>query len=398
MDQMPAKYRSLLSVFLFVFTTGFAATAITVRAVDTEPTPPVDSARVAQVDSTKQSDSLQTVISAPDSLQVDSLKSDSTLIKLPLCSEGVRATIPPNFKKFGKVSFDRKIVTLTDPVISLVRCCIDVDGTVLGAEIAQSCSIPLLDDIAVSTASKHTVEPAKVIDEIVQTAAFFKVTFKLGKESKKFYGRYEIGELEFAFMGLDTTLPKLGSDASIDSMIPESLLIAAKNAEPGSKAMTSLDSARMVAKGILEPDDTRAGGRTPKDSTGKPVASNADGKKDSKEKPGKTKPQKKEEELIPEVDAVIAVDQLAVISRAEKPSYPKEEAKNRVEGTVWIASLIDSKGRARDHKIWKSSGNAKFDQAALQAAVTFKYQAAQRDGKPIMTWLKHRIEFRLSDL
>jgi TonB family protein len=387
----------LLLLFLCVITTGLAATAITVHAVETEPTPPADSVRVSSNDSAKYLDSAGIANLASDSSRVDSLKSDSAAIKLPLCSEGVRATIAPTFKKFGRVSYDRKIVTLTEPVTSLVRCCIDVDGTVLGSEIAQSCTIPLLDEIAVRSASRHTVLPGKVIDEIVQTAAFFKVTFKLGKESRKLYGRYEIGELEYAFIGLDTTLPKLGSDASVDSMIPESLLIAAQNAAPGSKAMTSLDSARMVAMGRVETDDTRVGSRSPKDSTGKPVASNSGGKKNTKEKSGKAKPPKKEEELIPDVDAVIAVDQLALITRAEKASYPREEAKNRVEGTVWIASLIDSKGRAREHKIWKSSGNAKFDQAAMQAAVTFKYQAAQRDGKPIMTWLKHRIEFRLSD-
>lgn len=398
MMQMSHKSRNTPLVSVFVFAIATLCAISQVHAVDTEPVPPADTSGTVHVDSMMQRDSLQIMTSPGDTLKADSLLVDSLAVKKPLCSDGVRASIAPTFKKFGKVSFDRRIVTLTDPLISLVRCCVDADGTVLGAEISQSCSIPLLDEIAVGSSFKHTIEPGKVIDEFVQTAAFFKVTFKLGKESKKFYGRYEIGELEYAFIGLDTTLPKLGSNAAVDSMIPESLLIAAKNAAPGSKAMTSLDSARIAAKGKLDPDDSRTGSRIPKDSTGKPIASASGGKKSSKDNSAKPKDAKKEEELIPEVDAVIQVDQLAVITRSEKASYPKEEAKNRVEGTVWIASLVDTKGRARDHKIWKSSGNAKFDQAAMQAAVTFKFQAAQREGKPIMTWLKHRIDFRLSEM
>lgn len=382
--------------------------------IDPEPKPPLDSLQPSQTVIPFLPKAQPEGATGADSLKSDSLKSDSLAAKeapVPYCSDGVRATTPPFIRKFGKVPFDRKVVTITDPVNTLARCCVNPYGEIIGAEVVRTSTIPLLDEIALNCATRFSVDPAVNIDEYVTSSVLYRVTFKPGKESKVLYGRYDIGELEFALVGPDTSMPipkVVESDTLLANAGPADLNEALRENREGQKSdslRTPLLSSKRGGDSLgLKPSPTLAQESGKKEEKGGKGTKGEKGEKSEKALAPPAKPKrpdrspKKEEEPIPDLEAVIAVDQLARVTKSERVAYPKEAITNGLEGTVWIATLVDTRGKAREHRVWKTSGNAKFDQAALQAVPTFRFEAAMREGKPVMTWLKHKIEFRLTSL
>lgn len=103
-----------------------------------------------------------------------------------------------------------------------------------------------------------------------------------------------------------------------------------------------------------------------------------------------------EEEFFPKAGEFVAVDELPVLITRQDPVYPEIAILTRVEGVVTIELLIDRDGNVRDARILRPSGsNVGFEQAALDAALKYKYRPAIQNGRPVAVRISHRIELRL---
>ena len=65
------------------------------------------------------------------------------------------------------------------------------------------------------------------------------------------------------------------------------------------------------------------------------------------------------------------------------PRYPMESRRKREQGTVLLRLLIGTDGRVAQVSIAESSGFERLDQAALQAARSWRWQPMIRDGQPV---------------
>jgi len=65
------------------------------------------------------------------------------------------------------------------------------------------------------------------------------------------------------------------------------------------------------------------------------------------------------------------------------PRYPMESRRKKEQGTVLLRLLIGTDGRVEDAAIAQSSGFERLDQAALQAARSWRWQPMTRDGQPV---------------
>jgi protein TonB len=65
------------------------------------------------------------------------------------------------------------------------------------------------------------------------------------------------------------------------------------------------------------------------------------------------------------------------------PRYPVESRRKKEQGTVQLRLLIGVDGRVVQVSIAQSSGFERLDQAALQAAKSWRWQPMLRDGQPV---------------
>ena len=76
--------------------------------------------------------------------------------------------------------------------------------------------------------------------------------------------------------------------------------------------------------------------------------------------------------------------------------YPEIARKAGIEGRVYVNVLIDEKGRIVKTKILKSLGDNGCDEAAVAAIKAVKWSPAQKDGKPVKTWVGIPVVFKLN--
>lgn len=77
------------------------------------------------------------------------------------------------------------------------------------------------------------------------------------------------------------------------------------------------------------------------------------------------------------------------------PAYPALSRRLGEQGRVVIRVLIDKDGKPQQGDIGQSSGYARLDQAALRAAMDWRYVPGRRDGKPQDMWFNVPIHFAL---
>lgn len=89
----------------------------------------------------------------------------------------------------------------------------------------------------------------------------------------------------------------------------------------------------------------------------------------------------------------------AVLSTQPAIPYPPELYANRIEGEVMLYLVVDSTGAAlRDStRVVRSSGQAAFDAAALEAAPGLHFTAARRGTVPVTAPIRVPIRFTLPD-
>ncbi|HRI70354.1 MAG TPA: energy transducer TonB, partial [Polyangium sp.] len=90
-------------------------------------------------------------------------------------------------------------------------------------------------------------------------------------------------------------------------------------------------------------------------------------------------------------DSVITPPKL--VERAEA-TYPPAALAIRVEGAVGLRLTISKLGEVTKVEVIDSAGNG-FDEAAMEAAVKFKFEPARKGTNPIASRILYRYEFKL---
>ncbi|MET0893306.1 MAG: energy transducer TonB [Pseudoxanthomonas sp.] len=75
------------------------------------------------------------------------------------------------------------------------------------------------------------------------------------------------------------------------------------------------------------------------------------------------------------------------------PRYPSEEARAGISGTTVLIIDVDAAGAVRAASVEKSSGNQNLDQAAIDAARTWRFNPGRRQGRPVAGRVRVPVEF-----
>jgi protein TonB len=98
----------------------------------------------------------------------------------------------------------------------------------------------------------------------------------------------------------------------------------------------------------------------------------------------------------PGIDAFVPVEKLPMPIRQIKPVFPEIARRSGVEGTVWVKILVDKEGNARKAVVVRSEVGI-FDDAAVEAALQWKFTPAIMNNGPVSVWVAIPFRFRLTD-
>ena len=82
--------------------------------------------------------------------------------------------------------------------------------------------------------------------------------------------------------------------------------------------------------------------------------------------------------------------------RPQPPAYPRRARRLAQEGEALIRVKLDPRGNAAEVLVWKSSGFALLDNAAITAVRHWKFVPAERSGKPVIAWVEIPVRFALN--
>lgn len=77
------------------------------------------------------------------------------------------------------------------------------------------------------------------------------------------------------------------------------------------------------------------------------------------------------------------------------PRYPMELLKAKIEGSVVLLFVLDENGRVQDTRV-ESSSRPEFEKPALAAVRKWRFKPGTRDGKPVRSYVRQQIAFRLT--
>lgn len=84
----------------------------------------------------------------------------------------------------------------------------------------------------------------------------------------------------------------------------------------------------------------------------------------------------------------------AKVVQAASPSYPLQAARNQTSGYAVVEFTVSASGSIEDPHIVDSSPRRVFDSAAIQAVKQSKFDPAMRDGQPVASVVRRRIDFK----
>jgi len=90
----------------------------------------------------------------------------------------------------------------------------------------------------------------------------------------------------------------------------------------------------------------------------------------------------------------VADEQKPVLIEGAMPLYPLIARELNIEGIVRIECLVDEHGRVLGAEVVQSL-NRDLDNAVLEAAKTWKFKPATRDGKPIAAIVRMPVRFEM---
>ncbi len=79
------------------------------------------------------------------------------------------------------------------------------------------------------------------------------------------------------------------------------------------------------------------------------------------------------------------------------PRYPAEALKENKTGVVVLVVSIDAKGGVTNVRVERSSGDARLDVAAQDAASKWLFKPEIKNGKPRASQVRVPVEFALDD-
>ena len=75
------------------------------------------------------------------------------------------------------------------------------------------------------------------------------------------------------------------------------------------------------------------------------------------------------------------------------PKYPNVPRKKRLEGTVLLWIVIGSDGKVQDIRVTRSLAK-QFDEEAVKAVSTWKFEPAKKDGRPVTVQMNVEVNFK----
>lgn len=95
--------------------------------------------------------------------------------------------------------------------------------------------------------------------------------------------------------------------------------------------------------------------------------------------------------------SLVETDRMPECVSAVLPPYPKSAKENRIEGEVWLQVLVDEHGDVGEVRVFrKSKSEVGFEQAAMDAALKWKYRPALCNRRPVAVWILYTLRFRLT--
>ena len=85
------------------------------------------------------------------------------------------------------------------------------------------------------------------------------------------------------------------------------------------------------------------------------------------------------------------------VNRRVDPIYPPASRRAGEEGTGVFRVLVDPNGRPQDVQVLTSSGFPRLDEAAVAAIRKWVFSAAVADGKPVQSWTRVKVQFKLEN-
>lgn len=84
----------------------------------------------------------------------------------------------------------------------------------------------------------------------------------------------------------------------------------------------------------------------------------------------------------------------ATVVSPAAPQYPIEAARNQTSGYAVVEFTVAADGSVQDPHIVDSAPRRVFDNAAIQAVKRSKFEPALKDGQPVASTLRRRIDFK----
>ncbi len=97
-------------------------------------------------------------------------------------------------------------------------------------------------------------------------------------------------------------------------------------------------------------------------------------------------------------EAKIDVDRMPVPTGTVQPKYPEKARKAGVQGMVILKVKVSDTGSVAAVQVEEGvEGHAELDEAAVEAVKQWRFEPAQKDGKPVAIEVQIPVKFRLSD-
>jgi len=90
---------------------------------------------------------------------------------------------------------------------------------------------------------------------------------------------------------------------------------------------------------------------------------------------------------------VLDYDEPPTLLKIRRPTYPKRAFKKKIEGTVTVELMIDSRGRVARARVVKSV--PELDAAALKCVQAWIFKPATKGGQPVATIAHAPVTFRI---
>ncbi len=86
-----------------------------------------------------------------------------------------------------------------------------------------------------------------------------------------------------------------------------------------------------------------------------------------------------------------------IVERSSRPDYPAEALRAHEEGSVRLQIVVNEQGQVENVSVLQSSHSRALDNAAMDAARTWKYRPAMHDGQPTSATIEVPMDFRLDE-